>query len=344
MVTTRAGARTTRLKVAHFGSIGLDLMSLVAEYLIKSQPLAWTATAALTNRELAEVIRPKIRALQLASTLRYVRSYGSFNMGRQALRTGNRLWCADMNNHRVCGFALPPKGSSPSSASTPVTIQGFEYPWFLASDPSARELFVAETSGSRISVYDATDGRKLRDWPMRRGDNLVWTQGIAVYSGELYAARPEERCITVHDTCSGAVVRRWRVDFDGHFGVSLCMIDGLIFVTRPDRASHGGVVVFMRDGTLYDDNFGGGRMERPTGVCALGDRFVCVARLANGRSPEVAIFSRDGKTLIRRHMLTRSSPIQGVNPVLISADDEFLYVNTVVSVAAIAHGAAALSH
>ena len=58
----------------------------------------------------------------------------------------------------------------------------------------------------------------------------VWTQGIAVTSdGELYAARPDENCVSVHAAGTGALLRHFRVVFASTFGVSLAIVDDLGF-------------------------------------------------------------------------------------------------------------------
>lgn len=262
-----------------------------------------------------------------------------------------------MNNHCVWGF-------DDLAASKPAaTIRGFEYPWFLAADEG--ELFVAETSGARISVYDEATGDYRREWKMNWSPTPTdvledgWTQGIAVAGGELYAARPGDlhlhqaqaqgrrlQRITVHDTRTGAVVREWPVHFGGghSFGASLALIDGRVFVTRPGCTSGGSVVVYDTHGTKLDADFGNGRVRGAVGVAALGKRFVCVTvedRPSRQRGTRVSavILTRDGGCVVRRLVLAELG-VRHCTTALIAADEEHLYVSTEDNVAILAHGLA----
>jgi len=129
------------------------LHCIIEEHIVPSQPLIQTARAALVCRLLRDTIAPLMSALKAASQLELERTIveNDFSVCRQAVR-GRLLWCTDMNNHRVCGFG-PEDGAK-------MVLRGLYYPWFLAV--ANGELYVAETSGARISVFSEATGVRVR--------------------------------------------------------------------------------------------------------------------------------------------------------------------------------------
>jgi len=325
------------------------LHCIIEEHIVPSQPLIQTARAALVCRLLRDTIAPLMSALKAASQLELERTIveNDFSVCRQAVR-GRLLWCTDMNNHRVCGFG-PEDGAK-------MVLRGLYYPWFLAV--ANGELYVAETSGARISVFSEATGVRVRSWPMLKQLRDVavaadeepmldaWTQGIAVHGGELYAARPELASVSVHDLTSGKVLRHWPVDFEEQFGVSLAVVDERVFVTGRAGSLERvrGVRVYSREGELLDADFGA--VRHACSVCALGRRFVCVSCDAPSQmyaapdAPSLQIFSRDGAILVR----TCSFGSLGLGPYrtpLLSADDDRLYISQENQVAVLVFGASA---
>lgn len=345
--TTRSVTRAALSEV--IASVGHDVISLIGYHLIRCQPLSATARAACTCKDFGTTFTSQLRRLRETSKMTLVKEYGngSFNIARHAINAGDGiLWACDMNNHRVLSFDLE------TGKQKAIARSRFEYPWFLAA--RGAEVFVAETSGSRISVYNRADGVLLREWRMRLlsddADVLiadeedhrvrgVWTQGIAVDGDELYAARPEESAISVHDTTTGARTRSFSVDFAGaHFGISLALIDGRLYLTRPQRdreeaRAKGGVRVYARTGTLLERDFCRGAIVQPDGLCEAGP-FVAVASY---QEKALALFTRGGSgggVLVRRISLL--GIIGLVNPVLISADDRHIFVAEQHNIAAFA--------
>jgi hypothetical protein len=355
MVLTRKRHRAAICEL--FLALGVDVLSHILDELFKCQGLQKTAAAARVCTIFAEAVQPLIRRLDVASRLAVSSDIGrpKFNIARHSLHglRDGRLWCCDMNNHRVLQFDI-------DSGELVNSITGFEYPWFLAARRTESggegegEYFVAETSGSRISVFSAS-GVRLRQWQMkhvREADSLlpappgvpahmapqrsVWTQGIAVWGDELYAARPEEGLISVHDTATGQMLRSFAVDFrNTYFGISMALIDGLIFVTVPmtsavSNAVNGAVRVLTREGELVHQDFCRGTSHSPTGICKCGE-LICVASFTQRC---LAMYTRDG-VLVRRHRFPDGNETGGgqhdahtfVNPVLLSCDDWHIYAS-----------------
>ena len=333
--------RSRRRTASPLLSLPPDILESICWSIIRSQPLTLSAAAARSCKALCCALRPLLGRLFAATQLTLVRELSGFATTRHSLRVGNRLWVCDMNSHRVLGYSL-------ATFEHEVTLTGFLYPWFLAASAQEDELYVAETSGCCIRAYRANDGVLLRSWRMRRAedgdphptDEPVWTQGIAVVQGELLAARPEENIISAHDLSSGRELRRWAVPFDGTFGVSLAVINGLIFVssgTRCSQVQRGRLRVYTPDGTCVTEDFCGEYVPEAIGVCALGGDLVAVS---TGRSPsthQLVFFTLDG-TLVRHITIPNTSVPPRFDLGLLSADERHLFLSTGRRVLAFRYG------
>ena len=339
LMKTRRAARSDRRLALNAGvplfQVGSDLLDVVARALLGAQEPQHLLAASLACRDLSESARPLLHQLEVSSRLTptsFVLRH-CFRCARHALQLDGTVWVTNMNKHVVDGF-------SARTGQHVRQLEDFRYPWFLAR--AGAELFVAETSGERIRVFDA-GGVKLREWQMEPIDPTdpppVWMQGIAVIGKELFVARPQEKVVSVHDTATGEYLRSWKAGFTAHFGIQLAVVGGLIFIMTegsnygPDDTGPPRIEAWTPAGERVNSDFCAASLSaRPLGMCAVGE-LLCVACVTDSNAPSVPhwktghsldlVLYTMGGTLLRR---ITAGPWGALSPALLSADEATLYL------------------
>lgn len=191
----------------------------------------------------------------------------ALNKPRGMTFADGRLWVSDSEAGRVLAFAVKADGSLDAPA---LTITGLAQPMELAV--AAGELYVAETKGGQVSIYDAATGEKRGAIavPAPRGVWMLAEGILAVTSGP----SAEAAKVMVFDTKSEGMPLVRSIGpgpFEVPWGL-MALADGSLLVADMGKRR---VLRFKADGTA--DGELPGTVERRVTVMALSGGVLKVA-------------------------------------------------------------------